>query len=136
MVYFSRGCYYYKIFDINGFEISQKHEELRTLPDIVISKRSGNPTVSEKNKGGIRTLCATNEAIYFLHDMYSDEEMGYMYSHLTKEIIKVDWDGTIQCKYVLDQLLKEIAVDEKNRRIYATYFDPESFTEKLGYFNY
>lgn len=55
------------------------------------------------------------------------------YNLLAKEIFVIGWDGSLQCRYKLDQGVLRIAVDTVNKKIYGISDDPEYHIVEFKY---
>lgn len=86
--------------------------KLNHISELNINKVSRNP----ESLCGFIDACATNEYIYVL---YTGKHFNEDYSS-GKHVLQYDWEGEPQKYYVLDVEINSIAVDEKNKLLYAT----------------
>lgn len=55
------------------------------------------------------------------------------YNILCKELFVIGWDGSLECRYTLDQGVSAIAVDEQRQKIYGISDDPEYHIVEFDY---
>ena len=85
--------------------------KLNHISELNINKVSRNP----ESLCGFIDACATNEYIYVL---YTGKHFNEDYS-CGKHVLQYDWKGEPQVHYILDAEINSIAVDEKNKLLYA-----------------
>lgn len=86
--------------------------KLNHISELNINKVSRNP----ESLCGFVDACALNDYIYVL---YTGKRFNEDYSS-GKHVLQYNWEGEPQTHYVLDVEINSIAVDEKNRLLYAT----------------
>lgn len=135
MVYFSKGCYYYKIFEILNNKLKLVYERMDDTPKYIV--RNQNVVINDPKAmwGFLSIPVMTNKATYFLEPEKTYAEAGYYLSY-TSKLLRIGWDGKIDQRYKLDHATQTITVDEKNRKIYALVFNPETLSNELGYYEF
>lgn len=134
MAFSSYYCFYYRTFDIAQNTIKKTYERIDYLPEYRICI-DNSPAFSKKSKRGFNSPYATNDALYLLYMTRTRIEYGSNCQY-TRELYRIGWDGEIKQKFILDRDTDYIAVDEKNKRIYATCLNSQTNYIELGYYDF
>lgn len=135
MVYMSRNCLFFCLFKIGKDSIKKVYEKLDHIPEYTI-RRGNYPACNPKSKWGyLSHPVTTNKAVYMLEQTRTYADDGY-YASYTQKMHRISWDGKKQEIFKFDKSTQTITVDEKNRKIYALVFNPETLSNELGYYKF
>lgn len=87
--------------------------------------------VKGKYKDAFYSPTSVGDDFFVLYNGKSLEEEGY--NLLAKQIFVFSWDGVPKKRYLLDQGVSRIAVDEINKKIYGISDDPEYHIVEFSY---
>lgn len=111
----------YKILD-NDFErVSQK---IHFLPKY-LNDNNKSAVFLKNSKDGFISIASTREYIYVVYSGRSREDYG-MDTYNGDNILVYDWDGHPILRFKLDRAIKNMALDESGRKIFAYSINPVS----------
>ena len=103
-------------FDIDNQTVREKWLKLFFPPIFKLAKGAKPAWITWKpeTQMGFEDLQATDQAAYLLLNGKFAKDEPY-----ANEVLVIDWDGNVTKKYVLDQTVKSIAVNETQNVLYA-----------------
>ena len=97
--------------------------------------RNGNIITSKADPKTYRDAyyspVSVGDQIFVLYNGKMVEDPDY--NLLCKELFVIGWDGSLICRYTLDQGVSNITVDSQHRKIYGISDDPEYHIVEFEY---